>query len=147
MDKNGGLHIVGRGDDVMKVSGVTMTTIEAENAILLNTDIAECVVVPLKHTEMYLVPVAFYILKEGINTQTSAILEKMKVHMKESFGPAVIFDYALQVKNVPKSLTGKITRKLIQTELQKYIKEVSHGDNPETILQKMREAVKNLGMV
>lgn len=147
IDRNGFLHVVGREDDVIKVYGYRLTTTEIEGAILKNFDIAECVVVAMRHKEMYQLPVAFYTMQNGKEEDEKVILEKITGYVKEFVGPAACLSIALRVNNILKTQTGKIHRLRMQIELQNLTGEISGNIDANYVMDKMKEAATNLGML
>jgi len=130
---NGNLiRITGRTDDVMKVAGHRLSTAELENAINDYKKVNECAVVPVPDKIKGEVPVVFAVLNKG---EGSEVLEKaIKKHVDLKIGPTARPARVFFVKDLPKTRSGKIMRRILKNILNKEgIKGVSTLVNPDSV--------------
>lgn len=130
--KQGLFRITGRTDDVMKVAGHRLSTAELENAINENKIINESAVVPIPDKIKGEVPVAFVVLKRGVASES---LEKeLKKNVDKTLGPTARPAKVYFVKDLPKTRSGKIMRRILKNILNKEeIKGVTTLVNPKCV--------------
>ena len=68
----GYIRITDRAKDVIKSGGEWISSIDLENAIMANPDVAEATVVGLKHVKWQERPAAFVVLREGADADEAA---------------------------------------------------------------------------
>lgn len=127
-DADGYIWIVGRADDVIKVSGHRMGTAELEAAANSMPSVFESAAVsvpdPIKGSS-----IALFIVGEQ-NLRTTDIQD----HMKRTLGPIAVPDQVFFVPDLPKTRSGKIMRRLLKNILlDQPITETSTLINPELI--------------
>jgi len=111
-DENGLIRIVGRVDDVIKVSGHRVTTGELEAAINLHPEITECAVVGIPDEIKGEVPVAFVVLKE---VRPIAEVNKEVINqIRKEIGPIAIPKEVYLVEDLPKTRSGKLMRRVLR---------------------------------
>ncbi|RLF10268.1 MAG: acetate--CoA ligase [Thermoprotei archaeon] len=126
-------RIIGRLDDVLKVAGHRLSTAELENAIASHPKVAEAAVVGVPHEVKGEVPVAFVILKAGVEPTPELERELVK-KVDEAIGPIARPERVVFVTDVPKTRSGKIMRRI----LRKLLRNEPLGDvttlmNPEVV--------------
>lgn len=131
-DKNGLLRVVGRSDDQIKVAGHRLTTGEMESAACKVPAAAECAVVGVADEIKGEVPVVFVVPKA--NVDATGLKEKIMAAIREEIGPIATPKDVLVVKDLPKTRSGKIMRRI----LRKVFTEEELGDlstlaNPESV--------------
>lgn len=112
-DKDGYYWILGRNDDVLKVSGHRISTAEVENAILTNLSVSEAAVVPIQHEIKGEAIYAFVTLKAHIapcDSLKKEIIQKVREHIGAIAAP----DYVQWAEALPKTRSGKIMRRLLR---------------------------------
>ncbi|MCW1310102.1 MAG: AMP-binding protein, partial [Candidatus Nanoarchaeia archaeon] len=115
-DEDGYFWLMGRMDDVLKVSGHRIGTMEVESAIVSHEKVAEAAVVGMPHEIKGESIFAYVILKEGI--QPSKELEDdIKEHVKKTMGPIARPDNIVFVSDLPKTRSGKIMRRILRSLL------------------------------
>jgi acetyl-CoA synthetase len=112
-DEDGYYRITGRVDDVMNISGHRIGTAEVESAIDQHDDIVETAVVgyphPIKGQGIY----AFCIYTES-EKSAEEITNEIKEIVARVIGPFARPDKIQLVKNLPKTRSGKIMRRLLR---------------------------------
>ena len=136
VDEDGDYFIIGRLDDVIKVSGHRIGASEVESALVSNKNVGEAAVVPFPHKIKGQAMHAFIILREGVVTSDNLVAE-LKEHVSKEIGPIAKPDKIQIVKALPKTSSGKIIRRILRAIA--YDSE-DYGDlstlvNPETIDQ------------
>lgn len=139
-DRNGLIRIVGRADDQIKVAGHRLTTGEMESALAKHLSIAESAIVGVPDDIKGQVPVVFVVSK------TEMAPEQLKAEVvriiREEIGPIATPKDVYIVKDLPKTRSGKIMRRLLRKSLSKEeMGDLSTLANPESI-QQIQEAVK-----
>jgi benzoate-CoA ligase len=109
LDADGYFYYTARANDTMKVSGIWVSPLEVENALLSHPSVAECAVVG-EQDEMGLTkPKAFVTLKSGYQPGDQLVRE-LKLHVKQKLAP---YKYPRTIEfldELPKTATGKIQR-------------------------------------
>ena len=117
LNKDGFIRITGRTDDVMKVAGHRLATAELEDSINSHKKVNECAVVPIPHDIKGQVPVAFVVLSSG---EGSDVLSKdITGHVDKTLGPTSRPGMIYYVKDLPKTRSGKIMRRILKSLLAK----------------------------
>ena len=115
-DKDGYFWIIGRMDDVIKVSGYRLGTAEVESALVSHPDVAEaaCIGVPdeLKGNVIH----AFCILNAG-KVGDDALVDELKKHVRTEVGPIAVPAVIEFVDSLPKTRSGKIMRRLLKAKV------------------------------
>ena len=112
-DEKGYFWIMGRVDDVIKVSGHRLGTMELENAISSYPPVAESAVVGKPHSIKGQSITAYVVLKEGVNPNVD-LREEIKKHVRKQIGPIATPDEIFFVDKIPKTRSGKIMRRVIR---------------------------------
>ncbi len=115
VNKDGLIRITGRTDDVMKVAGHRLSTAELENAINEHKLVNECAVVPIPDKIKGEVPVAFCVLKKGEGSEK--LVAGIKKHVDLKIGPTARPAKVYFVKDLPKTRSGKIMRRILKNLL------------------------------
>jgi acetyl-CoA synthetase len=112
-DADGYYWILGRNDDVLKVSGHRISTAEVENAILADLSVSEAAVVPIQHEIKGEAIYAFVTLKMGIKPNESLKKEIIQ-KVRENIGAIAAPDHIQWADALPKTRSGKIMRRLLR---------------------------------
>lgn len=137
-DEEGFFYIVGRSDDVVKVSGKRIGPGEIEAVIDSHPFVVEsaCVGVPDKvKGEVLMCFVVPKASKEGLEAELLEYLEK-------KLGKALVPSRIILVRDLPRTRNGKIMRRLIRNALLgKELGDTSSLENPQS-LEEIKRAVK-----
>ncbi|HKS16655.1 MAG TPA: acetate--CoA ligase [Planctomycetota bacterium] len=112
-DKDGCLWLLGRVDDVMKVSGHRISTMEVESALVDHPSVAESAVIGKHHDIKEQAIVAFVTVKEGVKA-TDELAKELKEHVTKKIGSIARPDDILFSAELPKTRSGKIMRRLLR---------------------------------
>ncbi len=115
-DAEGYYYYEGRTDDLLKVSGIWVSPLEIENALLGHPAVAEVCVVGREDDEALVKPCAFVVLADGWSAgdETAAAL---KAHCKECMAPYKYPRWFEWRDGLPKNDRGKVSRKELKAEL------------------------------
>ncbi|MFX1447731.1 MAG: acetate--CoA ligase, partial [Promethearchaeota archaeon] len=112
-DEDGYYWILGRLDDVIKVSGHRIGTMEVESAIVSHPKVAEAAVAPFPHKIKGQAIWAFVTLMDGV--EKSAKLSKdIRMHVRQEIGPVFQPDVIQFADALPKTRSGKIMRRILK---------------------------------
>ena len=112
-DKDGYFFIRGRKDELIVSGGYNIYPKEIEDVIYKNEDVLETAVIGEKDRNLGEVPKAFVSLKEGSKVGPSDIQDFCSEHLAKYKIPK----YVEIVRELPKSSTGKILKKLLRSKL------------------------------
>ncbi len=112
-DADGYYHYSGRSDDMMKVSGMWVSPIEVENALLGDERVAEAAVVGEADGAGLIRPVAYIVLTPGIqpHPETAVGIEQAVRARLVHYKCPREFHF---VAELPRTVTGKIQRYLLR---------------------------------
>ncbi|MAT40210.1 MAG: acetate--CoA ligase [Ectothiorhodospiraceae bacterium] len=114
-DEDGYYWVIGRVDDVIKVSGYRLGTAEIESALVSHHDIAEAAVIGLPHDVKGNVIHAFVILRAGA-APGEHFIEELRQHVGHEVGPIAKPEHIEIVDSLPKTRSGKIMRRVLKAQ-------------------------------
>ncbi|QRF75868.1 Acetyl-coenzyme A synthetase [Thermoplasmatales archaeon] len=142
-DSDGYYWLLGRSDEVMKVSGHRIGTIEIEDALVSFPEIAEAAVFGKPDDVKGEGIVAFIIPKHGV-TPGRELTEKLKKGIRETMGPILIPDEIHYVHMVPKTRSGKIMRRVLKAVYSNQLPgDISTLEN-EASVNEIKDAIEAL---
>jgi acetyl-CoA synthetase len=113
VDTDGYFWLLGRIDDVIKVSGHRLGTAEIESALVSHESVSEAAVVGYPHPVKGEGIHAFVVLKDGYFP--SEDLEKILAgHVRKLIGPIAKPDVIQFASDLPKTRSGKIMRRILR---------------------------------
>lgn len=115
IDDDGYFWIVGRNDDVIKVSGHRLGSAELESAFVSNPKVAEAAVIGKPHEIKGESIKAFIILKHGV-TPSEELKKELTLQVRNQIGPIATPDEIEFVDKLPKTRSGKIMRRLLKAK-------------------------------
>jgi len=114
-DKDGYFTIQGRIDDVLKIAGHRLSNAEVESAFVSHPKVGEAAVIGKPDEIKGEVIVAFVSLRSGIEGDDDLKKELVK-HVRKALGPLASPEAIYFVKDVPKTRSGKIMRRVIKAK-------------------------------
>jgi len=111
-DKDGFLWLLGRVDDVLKVAGHRLSTMELESALVDHPAVAEAAVIGKHHEIKENAIIAFVTLKQG--QAGDHIEQTLKDHVVKKIGAIARPDQIILTPELPKTRSGKIMRRLLR---------------------------------
>jgi acetyl-CoA synthetase len=116
-DKDGYFWIIGRVDDVIKVSGYRLGTAEIESALVSHSAVAEAAAIGLPHEIKGNAIHTYVILRAGV-APTDALKEELRNHVGHEMGPIAKPEEITFVDKLPKTRSGKIMRRVLKARAQ-----------------------------
>lgn len=115
-DPDGYFWLLGRADEVLKVAGHRIGTVELESALVSHPAVSEAAVMGKEDALKGEVPVAFVVLRTGF-TPTDELRADLVKHIRNTIGPIATPDAIVIVNKLPKTRSGKIMRRLLKAVL------------------------------
>jgi len=116
-DKDGYFWIIGRVDDVIKVSGHRLGTAEVESALVSHPAVAEAAAIGLPHEVKGQAIYTFVILRSGF-TASPELAEELRQHVATHMGPIARPEEVKFTDKLPKTRSGKIMRRVLKARAQ-----------------------------
>lgn len=116
-DKDGYYWIIGRVDDVIKVSGHRLGTAEIESALITHHAVAESAAIGLPHEVKGQAIFCFVQLKPGF-APTEELSEELRQHVSRHLGPIARPEEVRFTDKLPKTRSGKIMRRVLKARAQ-----------------------------
>ena len=115
-DEDGYIWVIGRIDDVIKVSGYRLGTAEIESALVSHPAVAEAAVIGVPDELKGHIIKSYCILRQGY--EGSENLEKeLRDHVGNEMGPIAKPTTVEFVENLPKTRSGKIMRRVLKAQV------------------------------
>jgi len=114
-DKDGYITIQGRIDDVLKVAGHRLSNAEVESALVSHPKVGEAAVIGKPDEVKGEVIVCFVSLRAG-NEESDELKKELIKHVRTVLGPVASPEAIYFVKDVPKTRSGKIMRRVIKAK-------------------------------
>ncbi|UCB44494.1 MAG: acetate--CoA ligase [Spirochaetota bacterium] len=113
IDKDGYIWIIGRIDDVIKVSGYRLGTAEIESALVSHPAVSEAAAIALPHDLKGHAIHSYVILRAGLDG-SKELEEDLKRHVSHELGPIARPETVDFVESLPKTRSGKIMRRVLK---------------------------------
>jgi benzoate-CoA ligase len=109
VDGEGFYVYAGRTDDMLKVSGIYVSPIEVESALITHPAVLEAAVIGKKDDAELIKPVAYVVLRAG-HAASDGLAEELRQHVKSRLAPYKYPRWIEFIDELPKTATGKIQR-------------------------------------
>jgi acetyl-CoA synthetase len=116
-DKDGYFWIIGRVDDVIKVSGHRLGTAEIESALVSHPAVAEAAAIGLSHEVKGQAIHVYVILRSGF-AGSPELAEELRQHVSTHMSPIAKPEEIQFVDSLPKTRSGKIMRRVLKARAQ-----------------------------
>jgi acetyl-CoA synthetase len=113
MDEDGYIFFAGRADEVIKIAGHRLGTVEIENALITHPAVAETAVCGVPDDLRGEVAAAFVVLKKE-QSPSEDLKKQLVTHVRKTMGPIVVFKSIEFVHMLPKTRSGKIMRRVMK---------------------------------
>ena len=113
-DSDGYFWLLGRADDILKVAGHRIGTVELENSLVSHGDIAEAAVCGIPDEIKGEVIVAFVVLKQNAKKIGSILRTELIETIRNGIGPIATPQQIYFVTKLPKTRSGKIMRRVLK---------------------------------
>jgi acetyl-CoA synthetase len=142
-DEDGYMWVMGRSDEVIKVAGHRLGTVEVEDAVASHPAVAETAVSSKPHEEKGEVLVVFSILREG-QSPSEDLKEEIITYVREAIGPIATPEDVYFVDSLPKTRSGKIMRRVLKAVASgEEVGDVSTLEN-EASVEEIKRAFESL---
>lgn len=115
-DEDGYYWIIGRNDDVIKVSGYRLGTAEVESGLVSHPAVAEAAAIGVPDDVRGNVIYAYCMLRAGFEP-SEALADKLKEHIRHEIGPIAVPSKIEFVNALPKTRSGKIMRRVLKARV------------------------------
>ena len=112
-DEDGYIWVIGRIDDVIKVSGYRLGTAEVESALVSHPAVAEAAVIGVPDELRGNIIYAYCILRSGYEP-SEHLADALREHVGHEMGPIAKPARIEFVESLPKTRSGKIMRRLLR---------------------------------
>lgn len=129
-------RIIGRIDDVIKVSGHRIGTAEVENAINMHENIAESAVIGYPH-EIKGEAICVFAIAKKLSSKVNSLENEIIELIKKEIGAIAKPDKVFIVPDLPKTRSGKIMRRILKKIIngEKDLGDISTLVNPDVVVQ------------
>jgi acetyl-CoA synthetase len=142
-DDDGYFWLLGRADEVLKVAGHRIGTIELEDSLISHPAVAESAVIGKADPVKMEVPVAFVVLKPNYSP-TVELRNELSNHVRKTIGPIAVPETIYFVSKLPKTRSAKIMRRVVKAVVEgKSIGDVTTLED-ETSVEEMKKAFGEL---
>jgi acetyl-CoA synthetase len=117
MDEDGYFWIIGRVDDVIKVSGYRLGTAEIESALVSHPAVSEAAAIGIPHDVKGSVIYTYVTLKAD-KQPSHALADELINHVSQEIGPIAKPAKVEFVNALPKTRSGKIMRRVLKARAQ-----------------------------
>ena len=114
-DEDGYIWVIGRIDDVIKVSGYRLGTAEVESALVSHPAVAEAAVIGVPEELRGNIIYAYCILRSGYEP-SDHLADTLRDHVGHEMGPIAKPSQLEFVESLPKTRSGKIMRRLLRAQ-------------------------------
>lgn len=114
-DEDGYYWVIGRIDDVIKVSGYRLGSAEIESAIVSHPAVVEAAAIALPDELRGNVIHATVILRQGVEA-SDKLAEEIKSHVEHEIGPIAKPAFVVFADSLPKTRSGKIMRRVLKAK-------------------------------
>ena len=112
-DADGYYWVIGRIDDVIKVSGYRLGSAEIESALVSHPAVTEAAAIALPDDLRGNIIHTTVILREGI-APSDKLAEELKEHVEKEIGPIARPAFVVFTEKLPKTRSGKIMRRVLK---------------------------------
>ncbi len=116
-DTDGYFWVIGRVDDVIKVSGYRLGTAEIESALVSHPAVAEAAAIGLPH-DIKGQAIHVYCILRADYTPSQELMEELRQHVGMHLGPIAKPEKITFMDALPKTRSGKIMRRLLKARAQ-----------------------------
>ena len=138
-DDDGYFWLLGRADEVLKVAGHRIGTIELEDSLISHPAVAESAVIGKSDPLKMEVPVAFVVLRPGFEP-TAELRKELSNHIRTTIGPIAVPDAIYFVSKLPKTRSAKIMRRVMKAVVENKLVGDTTTIEDETSVEEMKNA-------
>jgi acetyl-CoA synthetase len=133
VEEDGCFWVQGRADDVLKISGHRISNSEIESALVSHPNVAEAAAIGKPHPIKGESICVYVVLREGTK-QSDRLRTQLMQHVGKEIGKIARPDEIWFVKDVPKTRSGKIMRRIVRAKaIGESPGDISTLRNPEAV--------------
>jgi acetyl-CoA synthetase len=117
IDEDGYFWIIGRVDDVIKVSGYRLGTAEIESALVSHPAVSEAAAIGMPHEVRGHCVWCYVVLRAG-QAASPQLAAELAEHVAHEIGPIARPEHLEFVEALPKTRSGKIMRRVLKARAQ-----------------------------
>jgi benzoate-CoA ligase len=117
VNEQGRYVYAGRSDDMLKVSGMYVSPVEVESALITHDSVLEAAVIGRPDADGLIKPLACVVLKQG-HAPGTEMARTLQQHVKTRLAPFKYPRWIEFVAELPKTATGKIQRFKLRQQFQ-----------------------------
>ena len=151
IDEHGYVWFAGRADEIIKIAGHRIGTIEVETALLTHPAVAESGVIGRPDELRGEVISAFVVLRQGF-AASEDLKKQLLDTVRHELGPVAVIGELNFVDMVPKTRSGKIMRRVLKAVIQDRnpgdittIEDEGSVEEARQAWHQMREEIKKAG--
>ncbi|XP_049845482.1 acyl-CoA synthetase short-chain family member 3, mitochondrial [Schistocerca gregaria] len=145
IDENGYVYVTARDDDVINVAGHRMSTAALEDVVLSHPDVGDAAVVGVPEPTKGEIPLCLYMIRSNARKTEAEITNDLVKMVRELIGPIAAFRLAAPVRGLPRTRSGKTSRKSIaDLARNKFVKIPGTIEDP-TVYKDIKRALQTLG--
>ncbi len=114
IDADGDLWLIGRSDEVIKVSGYRLGTAEIESALVSHGAVAEAAVITVPDEIKGSAIWAYVVLRDDVEEDTQELIDELVAHVGHEVGPIARPAHLEIMPDLPRTRSGKIVRRLLR---------------------------------
>jgi len=112
-DEDGYFWLLGRADEVLKIAGHRIGTMELESAVVAHPAVSEAAAIGKPHEVKGEGVAIFAILRQGYKP-SEKLRKELIEQVRQTIGPVATPDEIYFVKSLPKTRSGKIMRRVLK---------------------------------
>jgi acetyl-CoA synthetase len=112
-DDEGYFWLLGRADEVLKIAGHRISTMELESAIIEHPAVSEAAAIGKPHEVKGESVAIFVILRQGYKP-AEELKNELREHVRKTIGPVATPDEIYIGQSLPKTRSGKIMRRVLK---------------------------------
>jgi acetyl-CoA synthetase len=113
IDEDGYIWVIGRIDDVIKVSGYRLGTAEVESALVSHPKVSEAAAIAIPHDVKGNSIHVYVVLNAGL-VGDKHLEDELREHVGKEIGPIAKPDKVVFADTLPKTRSGKIMRRVLK---------------------------------
>jgi acetyl-CoA synthetase len=134
IDKDGFWYILGRDDDVIKVSGHRIGTFEIENAIMRHYAVSECIVIA-RPDDISGQSLLAYVIPKDRTIDHDILKNEIILQVENTIGKFACPRSIKFVEDFPRTKSGKLLRRIVKSKINNNLnpQDLTSVDNPESV--------------
>jgi propionyl-CoA synthetase len=146
IDEDGYLFIMSRTDDIINVAGHRLSTGAMEEVIAAHPCVAECAAFGIADELKGQVPLAFIVLKSGVNKPAQDVEKESVLLVREKIGAVAALKIVIAVSRLPKTRSGKILRGTMRKIADREDWKMPATIDDPVVLTEISDAMKKRGI-